>query len=193
MNTVEYKGYKIQIKQHEDAGDPRTEWDNLGRFFFFHNRYQLGDKHNLTSDQFSGWNEMESYLRKTYNPVAIKRVHMLDHSGITISAHDTFKQYHMGFDSGVIGFALVARKDAATNFGVKRVSGKRVAQCERILEGEIETYDNYLRGEVYGFVIEDSNGEHVDSCWGYYGDPKTSGLLEEAKSVIDNEIKSFIR
>lgn len=36
-------------------------------------------------------------------------------------------------------------------------------------------------GDVYGYVIESEDGEHLDSCWGYYGtDFEKSGLLGEA-------------
>ena len=36
-------------------------------------------------------------------------------------------------------------------------------------ESEIKTYDQELCGEVYGFSIEDSDGEVEDSCGGFYG------------------------
>ncbi len=56
------------------------------------------------------------------------------------------------------------------------------------MRGEVEVYDQYLRGDVWGFeVIED--GEVKDSCWGFFGfDPLTNGILDhladEAKAVV---------
>jgi hypothetical protein len=38
-----------------------------------------------------------------------------------------------------------------------------------IVKSEIEQYDQYLRDDVYGYVVEDENGEHLDSCWGFFG------------------------
>lgn len=32
----------------------------------------------------------------------------------------------------------------------------------------MDEWNQYLSGDVYGYVIE-HNGEHVDSCWGFYG------------------------
>jgi hypothetical protein len=32
-----------------------------------------------------------------------------------------------------------------------------------------DEWDTYLQGEVYGYIIEDESGNHVDSCWGFYG------------------------
>lgn len=33
----------------------------------------------------------------------------------------------------------------------------------------LETYTAWCNGECYGWSIEDEDGEHIDSCWGYYG------------------------
>jgi len=49
---------RLKIEQDEDAEDPR-EFDNLGIMVCFHKRYNLGDKTDLSSDQFNGWDELE--------------------------------------------------------------------------------------------------------------------------------------
>jgi len=49
-----------------------------------------------------------------------------------------------------------------------------------------EEYDQYLRCEVYGYIIEDEDGNHVDSCWGYYGGE------EYARSVGESQLECFI-
>jgi hypothetical protein len=41
---------------------------------------------------------------------------------------------------------------------------------ERALREEVNAYDQYLRGEVYCFTINNPEGEHVDSCCGFLGD-----------------------
>ena len=56
------------------------------------------------------------------------------------------------------------------------------------LEGEVEVYDQYLTGDVYGYVVtkttvykhcKETKEEEVDSCWGFYGrDVKENGMLE---------------
>ena len=48
------------------------------------------------------------------------------------------------------------------------------------LEEEVMYYDCYLKGEVYGFIVETNDEmEEVDSCWGFYGsDFKKNGLLD---------------
>jgi hypothetical protein len=46
------------------------------------------------------------------------------------------------------------------------------------VEGEVKTLDNYIKGNVYWFKIEDENGYEVDSCGGFIGDIEENGMLE---------------
>lgn len=32
----------------------------------------------------------------------------------------------------------------------------------------LEEYNAWMNGHVYGYVLEDREGEHLDSCWGFY-------------------------
>ena len=42
----------------------------------------------------------------------------------------------------------------------------------------------YLTGEVYGYEIEDPDGEEDgDSCWGFYG---FDYCMQEARSIVDH-------
>jgi hypothetical protein len=73
---------------------------------------------------------------------------------------------------------------------VKKLSQKHYADAKKILEGEVETYDTFLRGDVYGYVIENNqpSEEYEDSCWGMYG---YDYCLSEAKAVIDHKVKTL--
>jgi len=39
---------------------------------------------------------------------------------------------------------------------------------EEWARGFLEEYTNWCNGNVYGYTIEDEDGEEVDSCWGFY-------------------------
>ena len=50
--------------------------------------------------------------------------------------------------------------------------------------GLIQEWNDYLSGNVYGYVVEDERGEHLDSCWGFYGDYNADGgCLSEARTA----------
>jgi len=72
------------------------------------------------------------------------------------------------WDSGQVGFIYVSILDAGREWSDLEGEAlrERAGEC---LRSEVETYDQYLTGDVYGVVVEDANGEHLDSCWGFYG------------------------
>jgi hypothetical protein len=68
-----------------------------------------------------------------------------------------------------VGWVYVTKAKAREEFG-KRLTKARLAKVEECLRGEVKTYDDYLTGNVWGFIVEDEDGNHVDSCWGFVGD-----------------------
>jgi hypothetical protein len=160
---------------HDSSADSPREWDNLGTMVCFHNRYDLGDNHNYNSDDYNNWEEMKKAIQKEENTAVILPLYLYDHSGISISTG----AFSCRWDSGQIGFIFVSKEKALQEFGGKIVTAKLKEKLERILNGEVETYDQYVRGEVYGFQIVDEDDNHIDSCYGFYGtDFATNGMLD---------------
>jgi hypothetical protein len=118
---------------------------------------------------------MEKDLIKKENPAFILPLYLYDHSVVTIST----TPFNNRWDSGQIGFILVSKETALADFGGKKVTAKLKQKIEKQLEGEVETYAQFLEGDVYGFCIEDEDGNHIDSCFGFYGsDFATNGMLD---------------
>ena len=40
---------------------------------------------------------------------------------------------------------------------------------EAVAKSVVDEWNQYLSGDVWGYVIKDEEGEEVDSCWGFYG------------------------
>jgi hypothetical protein len=181
----DYKGYHIEIHNDEDASNPRDD-DNIGIMCAFHKRYDLGDKgHGYTADGQASWEELAEKLKQD-GAVVILPLYLYDHSGITMSTGSFNDQW----DSGQVGFIFCTKRKLIKEYG-KDTKATR-AKAEKCLKGEVETYDQYLRGEVYGYTIKDPNGVDGDSCWGYLGyyDDKDYGALKEARSVVDSILKN---
>lgn len=174
--------YKIEIIQDTDPEDPRG-WDNLGTMVCFHGRYNLGDKHDYRSSHFHSYNELERQIERDEKIGVILPLYLYDHSGITMNTTG----FSCPWDSGRVGFIFVSKKKIREEFGVKYVTKKLVEKVEKQLVGEVETYDQYLRGDVYGFRITDTEtDEEIDSCWGFYG---SDYCMEEAKSIVQHYVK----
>ena len=73
------------------------------------------------------------------------------------------------WDSGMVGIIYVEREKILKEYSCKRISKKIRENVIKFLQGEVEIYDFFLRGEVYGFSIEDENGNDVHSCYGFFG------------------------
>lgn len=185
IETINHKGYQIKIYQNDMAEDPR-EWENLGTMMCFHNHYTLGDKHNYSEDDFSSWRDVYDFIMKEYDPLWIIPLSLYDHSGITISHGSP----SCPWDSGYVGFHFIPKAKVREEYSVKRISKKLKEEIRIRLDCELETYDNYLRGSVYGYQIEHPERDELDSCWGFYGwDHEKSGLLTDAESSVEWDIK----
>jgi len=157
----------LRIEQDDDPWSPR-EHDNLGTMLCFHGRYSLGDDDaadGIRTEDFDGWDEMEAYLIKERGADIILPLYLYDHSGISISTGS----FSCGWDSGQVGFIYTTRAEILASFLTKRITKKIRERAISCLEGETSVYDQYLTGDIYGYIVEDADGEELDSCWGFYG------------------------
>lgn len=176
------KGNYITRTYYDESPDNPRHWDNLTTMLCFHNRYSLGDKNHYKSDMFGGWEDMKSKLIDTEDVHTILPLYLYDHSGITIST----SPFGCKFDSGQVGWIFI------TNRTIKE-EGIDESKVEEYLKSDVETYDQFIRGEVYGYrvfkVTECSLGhqhkEELDSCWGHYGEDE---CMKEGVSIMENHI-----
>lgn len=214
MKDKEGNKYTLKVMLDEYPGDPRR-WSNVCTMVCWHREYELGDDHSFESpDEFmqhlyldvigkhwcdehesDDWQDVYEELQKT-DLVLIKQINLYDHSGITISTSSRYP-YNDPWDSYCIGFIYVTKKTVFKECGsITEENWKD--RADEYLEGEVEIYDQYLRGDAYGFKLiktvtvqekcphcgevirEYEDEEEVDSCWGFYGD-----CLEE-NGILDN-------
>lgn len=106
-------------------------------------------------------------------------LYLYDHSGITMNT----RGFHCPWDSGQVGCIYASYDEVKENYG--SCSSENVDKAHELLQGEVETYDYYIRGNCYGFTLE-CDGEEIDSCWGFLGDFRE--VLEDMKAYIDKEL-----
>ena len=180
--SILYKGCTIEIEQDPNPMNPRTEYDNLGTMICCHKRYNLGDKHSYKHSDYNSWDEFINAVEKNEGPIVWLPIYMYDHSGITINTTG----FSCPWDSGQLGFIYITKEKVRKEYGWKVISKKRLEKIKEYLRGEVETYDDFITGSVYGYEVKDAKGEEVDSCWGFFGsDHEKSGLMEGAKNAID--------
>lgn len=191
IETIEHQGYTIRIVRDSDPQNPRAEFDHLGTMVCFHRRYLLGDfgkgckdQPPFRSEDFNGWADMENHIRTVLKAVVVKPIYLYDHSGLSIST----KPFSFPWDSGQVGFIYVTREKALSEYNTKRITQRLKEQIDGVLEAEVSDYHAYISGDVFGYVVEDSDGNHIDSCFGYYG-YKTDNyhyMIDQAKEAVDH-------
>jgi len=190
VEQIYYNGYTINIYSDDDPFNPREDCDNVSKMICFHRNYRLGDykeSQKWDSDDFQEFIEKENGKSIVALPL-----YLYDHSGITMSTG----RFACQWDSGCVGYAYIDKKEFIKEFGVKHWT--KVLQQKAIdwIESDVEVYDQYISGEVYGYRIENNEGEEEDDlgCNGWFGyDFEKSGLLSEAKAEIDFLIEERIK
>jgi hypothetical protein len=154
---IEVGARLVRIRIDDDPESPRA-WSNVGTMICWHRRYRLGDRHGFADpERFQAW--------LAEHPAIVLPLYLYDHSGITMNTTG----FSCPWDSGQVGFIYVTLADARKEYVRQRLSRRLRARIEDGLRQEVATYDDYLCGRVYGFIVEDKDGETIDSCWGFYG------------------------
>lgn len=180
IKEVKRNGKTLKIFVDEYPPNPR-ECTNLTKMVCFHKRYDLGDTQtDYRQEAFESWDELKAEIIKKEKPLVIKPLYMLDHSGITISTSD----FNDRWDSGQIGWVYITNKTidvCGTTIKNDETFAQYKERLGEYLDAEVEVYDQYVRGDVYLFILTGENGEVIDSCGGFYGDDwKNNGLLDNA-------------
>lgn len=71
---------------------------------------------------------------------------------------------------------------------VSRKEWPDAGAARKAADALVDEWNDYLAGNVYGYVVKDADGEQVESCWGFIGDPDTSGVVSEARAVVKAEV-----
>lgn len=200
-----------EIVPDESSESPR-EWDNVGKMICWHRNYALGDEQpDMTPDQYKveivPGEDNAAFMKLVYHAypdadedddaatafmeklteewleqnTVMLPLYLYDHSGITMRT----SSFSCNWDSGQVGFIYCTKEKAMKEFGCSENEWReRATDC---LEDEVKTYDQYLTGDVYGYIIKDEQGEEVESCWGFFGHDYCE---QEAKAICDRRDSS---
>lgn len=206
ITTTDGRKLRLVIEQEESPDDPRS-WDNIGTMLCCHRGYQLGDcnsnketelqlaetcrkygKSDEEIDEMTFSEEIQFILDQ--DDVCGLPLWLYDHSGISISTGRV-----CSWDSSFVGLIFVEKDFYLAQMCLKDEEGWK-EKAKKTLESEIETYSDFLEGNVYMWTLYeptvvirqsmdgkklsrkiDEEGEMVDSMGGFYN--PTFGDVEE--------------
>jgi hypothetical protein len=216
LDTIEYRGFNINIHPDYDAGDycnPR-ECYNVGTMACWHPRYTLGDKQISDMDEFKqelaleacprlenlidcwengvGWETYQDFdksdamIEKAVNAV-LDRFYII----LPLYLYD-----HSGITMNTSGFSC------PWDSGQVGIIYATTEQCKkewpidnwheravRCLRAEVKEYDYFISGEIYGYTVEPKDTNKGIEC-----DDSCWGFLgyEYAMETMVSEAKASI-
>lgn len=191
IQEVKLCGATCRLEQDCGGVDCPRDWDNLGTMICFVRSERVGDEHEFSDpDDFlldllrqlfpesvverlearaieapSDRARHDLYLSFIEKRAVILPVFMYDHSGKTINTTG----FSCPWDSGQIGWIYATREQICKEYGGKYLTEALRKKVESVLRSEVRVLDQWLLGDVWGYVIEREDGEAEDSCWGFYG------------------------
>lgn len=180
IETFKVDDLTVSIHYDEDPRDPR-EWDNVGTMIHWHSRYDLGDRKIDRTEQDAlergGVPLLFRYLRRFEGATHMIKLGLYDHSGLTMYAGGgTAVGDAAGWDSGTVGVIF------DTSEG-RKITGCPPEHIDQALRGEIEEYDQFLRGAVYAYQIVNDEGDTLDSCGSFYS---LEDATNEARAIAES-------
>ena len=196
-------GFTLSVREDPDPVSPRRSFDNFGTVVIF-DREIPGDKTEFTdpdafyldrlTEHFGSGKRAEAYLsasgalnlpKGVQNRMIMAElckdhvflpVYRYRHGGDALST----VPYSDPWDSGQIGWIYATREQVRERFGTW--NDFTVPLCKQVLENEIQTYSDYLKGENYVYdLISDRTGEVIDGgLW--------TGDIESLKAFAFNGI-----
>lgn len=178
LKTINHKGLIISIFQDINSDDSPNDWGNDDLFLVhYHRDFEVRRDEIVSKDEMVAWYNGEKI--ETTKKFHIFLVKAYIHSGVSLALAESGAGESYPFtdrwDTSRCGCVLVSKKEARTK-----------NKAYKLAEGLIKSWNDCLSGNVYGFTIEDKEGEHLGSCGGFYGDIEESGVIEEAKSEADS-------
>ena len=173
---------KLELWPDPDPISPR-ESENLGTMLYTTRKYILGD-HRITQSSFDEYLEEAKIDPST---IVSLPLYLLDHSGLSVSTKDFGDKW----DSGCVGVIFTTYDKIADEYG--DVSDENIARAAEVLEQEVQEFNSYLQGDVYGFRLLEKKGdkwEEIEACWGFVGDDiQTNGVLDNLEPYLAQELK----
>ncbi len=190
IHDESYKGYRIDIIPDISANNPRDEFDHLGTITMSDVPRRLIDpteKDAIRLPEARGYRRgpvMQRYLRLFCDVAVALPIRYEDH-GSNGAKFSTWT----GMDDPD-GFIYVTRETMRHEYGTTATTPQALDQARICLAGEVDEYNAWCNGEVYGYQITvediDDRDPILDSCWGYYG---LDDALSAAREIINDIVK----
>lgn len=146
----------VKIIHDSDCEEPSSD-DEAVKIVICHRRFT-----NPSPDVGGDADEVMEWVKANRKEWYVTNLFMYEHGNVALRAGER-NPFGCQWDSGQVGIIAIKKSEFGRGKGER--NAKRLEWCKNIAE----EYGQWMNGECYGYVIEDEDGEQLDSCWGYIG------------------------
>lgn len=151
LRQVEDEKYRLQIFYEHEPVNPRSDGESFYTIACKQGRYSFGDLDIDQDENVGAWGTARDGEFRQGNYFVLP-VYAYVHGGVALSAVPFAGS---NFDSGQIGWMYGEVSDLESALACS--GGELSRQVKQQMLEELEAYNSYLRGEVYGFSVESVN------------------------------------
>lgn len=186
LEPIQVGDYTVQVVYDQLAENPRDEFDTLGTIEVF-GRFQpaLGSNDCDHSANSRREKELDEALREILDddPTAVVLPLNVKYDGVIDVAVPSTRDK---FTAAIAGYLLTGDEETLVQQLPERVDAFIYANTRQliheyeddspetrtialdVMKGEIATYNQWVNGDVYGFIVTNADDDEIDSCWGFY-------------------------
>lgn len=156
--------------EHDQDCDSPLECDDAVKLAILHRNYaNPAPACGSTPEEIAQWAKDNAAEWDAYP------LYLYDHSGVCYKPAKTeVNPFSCAWDSGRVGSVFVKKIECPDTFATAEI------MCEE--------YTRWCNGDCWGYVVEDENGEQLDSCWGYIGEEyAVEEMRSSAEGYVDDE------
>ena len=182
--TKQVGPFKIEVWVDDFPSNPFEDWDATATIVHWHPRYSLGDQVSIPGSP-EEMEELIESVKRDYGATVVLPLYLYDHSGITVST----KPFSCQWDSGQVGLVFMSAKAIKDGWGDHPHPTDE--DLPDIIASSLNSFDRYIRGEVYGYSVTRENGDEQDGpVGGFYCDPDE--VMKEAESYLpEDEVEAW--
>jgi hypothetical protein len=144
---------KYRIEQDPDPISPREQADNNLFLVAKHDQFYVSAPGETRVPQYA--NEVVDKYKKTH---WIFPIEAYIHSGVALAFSGEGNFPDRQWDVSQLGFIFASKKEWRLSKSAREAA-----------KGLIDHWNQYLSGDVWGYILENNEGEVIESVWGFYG------------------------
>lgn len=165
----------------DDCPESPREWSNLGYFISIDRNYYSPDNNDVLIDIINSTQNIAGDIDEHMKLIKKEIKEQMGEKVLYISPVTKYEHSAVYYRLGEVhGFDYSCNSFYIVTDRTQKIFGTPKKLFEKVIKNELETYNSYINGEVYGYILYDENGEKIDSCYGFY-------YIEDIKENLPEE------